>query len=72
MDSLHERSTEQEPKSPPKSGPGKAMRYALKQRQALTVCLDDARLPVDNNGSERALRVVALELPMLLRAPRRL
>ncbi|MCP4809508.1 MAG: IS66 family transposase [Proteobacteria bacterium] len=60
MDALHEWLLEQEPKWPPKSGLGKAVRYPLRQWEALTVCLDDARVPVDNNASERALRVVAL------------
>ncbi len=60
MEALHSWLLEQEPKWPPKSGLGKAVRYALKQWAELTVCLDDARVPVDNNASERALRVVAL------------
>jgi transposase len=51
---------EQEPRWPPKSGLGKAVRYALRQWAELTLCLDDANVPVDNNASERALRVVAL------------
>jgi hypothetical protein len=33
-----------------------AVRYARNQRAALTRFLDDARLPLDNNLSERALR----------------
>ncbi len=60
MDALHEWLLEQEPKWPPKSKLGVAIRYPLKQWQALTVCLGDAQVPVDNNASERALRVVAL------------
>ncbi|MBC8426763.1 IS66 family transposase, partial [bacterium] len=60
MDALHAWLLEQEPKWPPKSGLGRAVRYALKQWTALVVALDDARVPVDNNASERALRVVAL------------
>jgi transposase len=44
----------------PKSPMGEAVRYALNQWNTLTVFLDDARIPVDNNASERALRVVAL------------
>ena len=45
---------------PPKSPIGKAIRYTLGQRDALGVFLDDARVPLDNNASERALRRVAL------------
>lgn len=44
----------------PKSPMGEAVRYALNQWNTLTAFLDDARIPVDNNASERALRVVAL------------
>jgi transposase len=51
---------EQEPRWPPKSKLGLAVRYALKQWPALTVFLDDPVVPCDNNASERALRVVAL------------
>lgn len=60
MDALHAWLLEQEPKWPPKSKLGKAIRYALNQWSALAVALGDARVPVDNNASERALRVVAL------------
>jgi transposase len=38
----------------------KGVRYALNQRAALERFLEDARLPVLNNGSENALRRVAL------------
>jgi transposase len=44
----------------PKSPMGEAVRYALNQWNTLTIFLGDARIPVDNNASERALRVVAL------------
>lgn len=37
----------------------KALGYALRQELALRRFLDDARLRMDNNGSENALRVVA-------------
>jgi transposase len=50
----------QVPLHPPKSPLGKAIRYALSQWLALTRFLDDPRLPIDNNKSERALRVAAL------------
>jgi transposase len=51
---------EQEPKYPPKSKVGKAIKYAKKQWQALTVFLTDPRLALDNNVSENALRIIAL------------
>lgn len=44
----------------PKSAIGKAIGYALKNWTALTRFLENARIPVDNNRSEAALRVVAL------------
>ena len=45
---------------PPKSPIGEAIRYALAQWDALTLFLTDPHLPIDNNASERALRVSAL------------
>ena len=45
---------------PPKSPMGEAIHYALAQWDALTLFLSDHRLPIDNNPSERALRVAAL------------
>jgi transposase len=45
---------------PPKSKLGIAIRYALRQWDELTVFLDDPTVPLDNNRSEAALRVVAL------------
>ena len=44
----------------PKSPIGVAIRYGLNQRAELGRFLDDARIPLDNNASERALRRVAL------------
>jgi transposase len=44
----------------PKGPMGEAIGYALGQWDALTLFLTDAHLPVDNNASERALRVAAL------------
>jgi transposase len=37
-----------------------ALDYALRNRAALTRYLEDGRLPIDNNGVERALRCVAV------------
>jgi transposase len=45
---------------PPKSPIAEAIRYALGQWNALTLFLTDPHLPIDNNASERALRVSAL------------
>ncbi len=44
----------------PKSPLGEAIRYTLNQWQHLGRFLDDARIPLDNNESEAALRRVAL------------
>ncbi len=45
---------------PPKGPMGEAIGYALGQWDALTLFLTDPHLPIDNNASERALRVAAL------------
>ncbi|RKH59689.1 IS66 family transposase [Corallococcus interemptor] len=44
----------------PKGPMGQALSYALKQWEALTRFTSDARLPLDNNRSEAALRKAAL------------
>lgn len=44
----------------PKGPMGEAIGYALNQWPTLVAFLDDARLPVDNNASEGALRAAAL------------
>ena len=46
--------------TPPKSLLGTALTYAKNQRQALRQCLADPKLPLDNNASERALRIIAV------------
>ena len=51
---------EQQGLHPPKSKMGRAIGYALRHWDELTVFLSDARVPPDNNRSEAALRVVAL------------
>jgi len=43
-----------------RSSIAKAMRYLLNQREPLSLFLSDARVPIHNNLSERALRIVAL------------
>jgi transposase len=45
---------------PPKSALGQAISYARNRGDTLTRFLDDVRIPLDNNASERALRIVAL------------
>lgn len=51
---------EQKPKHTPKSPMGVAIRYALNHWEDFGRFLDDARLNLDNNASERSLRRVAL------------
>jgi transposase len=50
----------EQPRHPPKGPMGEAINYALGQWDALTLFLTDPHLPIDNNASERALRVAAL------------
>jgi len=50
----------QQPRHPPKSPLGVAIRYTLAQWSELGVFLDDERVPLDNNASERSLRRIAL------------
>lgn len=50
----------QRERHPPKSPIAGAIRYTDNQWAELGVFLDDERVPLDNNGSERALRRVAL------------
>lgn len=49
----------QQPLHVPKSLLGKAITYALNNWQALCLFLTDARIPLDNNASEQALRIAA-------------
>jgi transposase len=44
----------------PKSAMGEALRYIKNQWERLTAFLHDARIPLHNNASEAALRIVAL------------
>ena len=60
MEELRRWLLEQKPQHPPKGPMGVAIGYALKNWEALTVFLEDANVPVDNNASERALKVIAL------------
>jgi len=47
-------------RTPPRSPLGQALRYATNQWEHLGRFLEDARIPLDNNESESALRRVAL------------
>jgi transposase len=60
MDAFHAWLLAERDRNPPKGPLGMAIRYALNQWDTLTAFLDDVRIPLDNNASERALRVVAL------------
>lgn len=60
VDALFAWLAEQQVVHPPKSPMGRAVRYALRQETALRLFLDDARVAVDNNTAERALKPVAL------------
>ncbi len=50
----------EQPKHLPKGPMGEALSYAINHWLALGRFVDDAQIPVDNNASERALRVAAL------------
>jgi transposase len=52
--------TAEQGRHPPRGPLGEAIGYALGNWDALTLFLADPRLPIDNNASERALRVAAL------------
>ncbi len=60
MDKLYVWLAQQRGRHPPKSKPAVAIRYAMRNWQALTRFIRDTRIPPDNNRSEAALRVVAL------------
>jgi transposase len=60
MDRFHDWLVAEQGLHPPRSAIGVAIGYALNQWQPLTRFLENECLPVDNNASERALRVVAL------------
>jgi transposase len=60
MAKLHTWLTAQDGVHLPKGPMGKAVAYALDNWEHLQIFLNDVRVPVDNNASERALRIVAL------------
>ena len=60
MQKLHTWLLEQKDQHLPKGPMGQAIAYALAQWPALQVFLENPAVPIDNNASERALRIVAL------------
>jgi transposase len=60
LDQLQAWIVEQKPKHLPESPMGSALRYATNQWPALTVFMTDPKIPIHNNASENALRIIAL------------
>lgn len=60
LDSLKRFLDAQQPKHAPKSKAAKAIGYAINQWQALGRFVEDARIPLDNNLSERMLRQIGI------------
>ncbi len=60
LNELQKYLSEQQGLHPPKSPMGKAISYALNNWEELGQFIENHELPLDNNASERALRIVAL------------
>ena len=60
LDKLHEYLLEIQAEVLPKSPEGRAVRYVLKNWKALTRYSEDGNLEIDNNGTERMIRGVAV------------
>ena len=60
MDAFTKWLEDEKDRHPPKSPLGQAISYARNRGETLTRFLTDVRIPLDNNASESALRVVAL------------
>lgn len=60
VEKLFEWARQLRPKVLPRSGLGEAITYMLNQEKGLKRFLEDARIPLDNNASERALRGLVL------------
>jgi transposase len=60
LDKLRAWLEQEKPRHAPGSAMAVAVNYCLNQWDKLTLFLGDARIPIHNNSSERALRVVAL------------
>jgi len=60
LDKLHQFLLEMDAELLPKSPPGRAVRYTLKNWTALTRYCQDGDLEIDNNATERAIRGIAV------------
>jgi hypothetical protein len=60
LEKLHQYLVDIEAEVLPKSPEGRAVRYALKNWTALTRYSEDGNLEIDNNGTERSIRGVAV------------
>ena len=60
MAKFHKWLIDQQPRHLPRGAMGKAIAYALNNWDALEQFLKSEQIPIDNNASERALRIVAL------------
>jgi transposase len=56
LDKLYQNLEKKQRSVTPKSKLGKAINYALNQRQGLMRYLDNGAMPIDNNGAENAIR----------------
>ena len=57
---MHKYLLEQSGHHPPKSPMGKAITYALNNWNELNRFVENSKLSLDNNASERALRIIAI------------
>jgi hypothetical protein len=57
---IHRWLTTNQPRAAPKSTLGQAIGYALNHWRALTTFLEDGRLEIDNNRSERAIKPIVI------------
>lgn len=60
VDRLFDMLREAQGRAGPRSALGEALAYAINQEKALRMFLDDPKVALDNNVSERALRIIAL------------
>jgi transposase len=61
LDQLRDWIDQQRPKHLPEGPMGAALRYISNQWKRLTVFMNDSKIPIHNNASESALRIIALE-----------
>jgi transposase len=60
LDQLRDWIDQQRPKHLPEGPMGAALRYISNQWKPLTVFMSDSKIPIHNNASESALRIIAL------------